>query len=124
MDVRIYQPTKNTMQSGRAKGQDWLLEADTAQVRRKPEPLMGWTSADNTVQELRMFFDTREDAIAFATKKGWAYSVQESHARIVTPRNYVDNFKYRPLEAAPGSGASTSGNADTAEAKTGKSGKK
>ncbi|MBU0858900.1 MAG: ETC complex I subunit [Alphaproteobacteria bacterium] len=99
MDVRIYKPSKNAMQSGRAKTEGaWLLEYETASPR-KPDPLMGWNSCGDTLNQVRLKFETAEEAVAFAQKKGWGYSVQISHERRVIPRNYGDNFKYIPVES-------------------------
>ncbi len=92
MKARIYQPTKNAMQSGRGKSDGWILESDD-ETRRGPESLMGWTSASNTLGEIKMKFETADDAIAFAKKKGWEYTLATAQARTITPRNYVDNFK-------------------------------
>lgn len=92
MNVRIYQPSKPATQSGRAKTHRWLLEYELATARR-PEPLMGWTASGDTLNQVRLGFDSCEDAIAFATRKGWTYSVQESDIRRIRPRNYSDNFR-------------------------------
>ena len=44
--VRIYQPTRNTMQSGGAKGKRWRLDWDTLPGGGRWEnPLMGWASS-------------------------------------------------------------------------------
>jgi len=95
MNVRIYQPAKSTMQSGRAGTAEWVIEHDR-EVPRLPEPLMGWTAADDTLNEVRLTFKTVEEAVAFAQKKGWDYSLGHAHARKVKPRNYSDNFRYVP----------------------------
>jgi hypothetical protein len=94
MKARIYQPSKNAMQSGRAKTQGWVLEYEL-ETPRKVEPLMGWTSSGDTLNQVKMKFESVEDAVAFAEKKGMEYAVATAHARIVTPRNYVDNFLKR-----------------------------
>jgi hypothetical protein len=95
MKVRIYQPTKTAMQSGRAKD-EWLVEPDLA-TPRTPDPLMGWTSAGDTMNELqgKLRFPTAAAAVAFAQSKGWEYSINIAHERVVTPKNYLDNFKYQ-----------------------------
>lgn len=85
------------MQSGRGKTQDWILEYEE-QTAREVEPLMGWTSSGDTLNQVKLRFDDKESAIAFAEKKGWDYMVQAEHVRRVKPRNYVDNFKYVPVE--------------------------
>ena len=97
MKVKIYKPARNTMQSGRSNSKKWVLEYETETARR-PEPLMGWTSANDTLNQMRMSFDSKEAAIDFAKNEGWEYTVSEPHARKITPRNYIDNFKYRPAE--------------------------
>ena len=97
MKVRIYSPSKTAMQSGRGKTQAWVIEYETASARR-PEPLMGWTASEDTLNQVQMHFATPDEAIAFAQKQGWEYTVATPQARIVTPRNYADNFKYVPPE--------------------------
>ncbi len=99
MKAKIYQPAKNAMQSGRANTQYWVLEYEL-ETPRRPEQLMGWTSAGDTLNQVHMKFDTREDAVAFARKEGLEYTVGETHARKIKARSYVDNFKYRPAEDA------------------------
>jgi hypothetical protein len=97
MKVRIYKPSKNVMQSGRARTQGWVLEYEP-ETPRQPEPLMGWTAAGDTLGQVRLHFASVEDAVAYAHKKGWGYTVLPAHERRVVPRNYVDNFKYIPPE--------------------------
>jgi len=110
MRVRIYRPTKTAMQSGRARTHGWLVEPELY-APRTPEPLMGWIAADDTLVELlgKLRFPTREEAIAFATHKGWEYTLEEPHNRKVVPRNYLDNFKWRAPEAADGKNGNGSG---------------
>ena len=95
MDVKIYKPSKNVMQSGKAKTNFWVLEYELETARR-PEPLMGWTSSGDTLGQVRLKFPTKQDAEAFAQDKGWSFTTLPEHQRIVKPRNYTDNFKYIP----------------------------
>ena len=90
--AKIYKPTKNAMQSGRGKGSAWVLEYDS-RANRKPEALMGWTSAEDTLSQVKLSFDELEDATAYAEKNDIAYIVMEPQERKVKPRNYGDNFK-------------------------------
>jgi hypothetical protein len=83
------------MQSGRAGLSDWVLEYELTTPRR-PEPLMGWTSAADTLNQIALHFPTKETAIAFAERKGLDYTVEPEQERRVIPRNYADNFKPRP----------------------------
>lgn len=94
-EARIYRPSKTAMQSGRSKTKAWVLEYEPATPRR-PEPLMGWISSGDTLNQIRLRFDSKEDAIAYAERKGIPYSVLPEHTRRVRPRNYADNFKPRP----------------------------
>lgn len=90
--VRIYQPARNAMQSGRGKTRQWLLEAEV-ETPRTPEPLMGWVSSGDTLNQIRLTFDTKEEALAFAARKGWEASVADPAQRRVAPRNYADGFR-------------------------------
>jgi hypothetical protein len=98
MKARIYKPAKNTMQSGRAGTAQWVLEYEQ-ETPRRPEPVMGWTSAGDTLNQVRMRFSSKEAAVAFAESNGIDFTLSEEHARKVTPRSYLDNFKYRPPAA-------------------------
>lgn len=96
MQVRIFQPPKNVMQSGRATTRKWVMEFEP-QTPRKVEPLMGWTSSADTRAQLRLRFDTLEEAIAYAQQEGLMYSVERPSERKVKPKLYADNFKYDRL---------------------------
>jgi hypothetical protein len=91
--ARIYRPAKTAMQSGRAQTRKWLLEYEPA-TRRDPDPLMGWSSARDTLNEVRLRFDTLEEALAFARKHGLEYAIEEPHARTQKAKSYADNFRY------------------------------
>ncbi len=80
MLARIYKPAKNAMQSGMARTREWVLEFEPASAR-KPDPLMGWTSTTDLNGQIRLSFDTREEAVAYAQRgrgerkrpaSGWA----------------------------------------------------
>jgi hypothetical protein len=91
--ARILRPAKTAMQSGRASTRKWVLEYEPAS-KREPDPLMGWTSAGDTLNQVRLRFATLEEAVAFAAKKGLDYSVEEPQARIFKAKSYADNFRY------------------------------
>jgi len=95
--VRIYKPAKSTMQSGRAKGQKWVMETEM-ETARKPEDLMGWVSSADTLNQVKVSFNTLEDAISHATAQGWEYVVSLPQERKLQPRNYSDKFRYIPSE--------------------------
>jgi hypothetical protein len=91
--ARIYQPSKTAMQSGKAGTRKWRLEYEQA-TPRHPEPLMGWISAGDTLNQVHLRFDTLEEAQAFAKKHGLDYVVIEPHEPVFKPKSYADNFRY------------------------------
>src|SRR3954470_182026 len=76
MAARIYKPAKTAMQSGTAKTKEWVLDYEPEQPRAI-EPLMGWTSSGDMRQQLRLRFDTKEEAVAYCERQGIAYQVTE-----------------------------------------------
>ena len=91
--ARIFRPAKSALQSGRAHTRKWVLEYEPA-TRRQLEPLMGWTSAEDTLNEVQLRFETMEEAIAFATKNALDYTVIAPHDATAKPKSYADNFRY------------------------------
>lgn len=92
MQVRIYQPTKTTMQSGIANCQKWLLEF-IPKGDKKIESVMGWTSSSDMLQEVKMKFPTKQAAVEFANSNEYVYEVIEPQIRKLIKRSYADNFK-------------------------------
>lgn len=95
MEARIYQPAKTAMQQGRANSGRWLLEYEPGP--RRVEPLMGWTSSGDTRAQVRLWFDSKEEAVAYAEKHGLMYSLLQPRERSFRPKAYADNFSYRRL---------------------------
>ncbi len=91
MLARIYKPAKNAMQSGRANTKDWILEFEPASAR-KPEPLMGWTSSTDMNGQVRLAFETRQEAVAYAQGHGIAFQLSEPHETRRIIKAYADNF--------------------------------
>ena len=93
MVARIFKPARTAMQSGRANTKQWVLEFEQEQSR-SIDPLMGWTSSSDMKQQLRLQFETKEEAIAYAERRGLAYRVLEDNEASVRPKAYSDNFKW------------------------------
>jgi ETC complex I subunit conserved region len=92
LTARIYKPAKNAMQQGMAP-REWVLEFEP----EKPlliEPLMGWTSSLETKRQVRLSFDTKEEAIAFATRHGIAFRLEEPQKTALRPKSYAENFNF------------------------------
>jgi hypothetical protein len=93
MVARIYKPAQNAMQQGKAASRDWVLEYVSDQPRTI-EPLMGWTSSTDTKSQVRMSFATKEEAVAFATRHGIAFRLEEPRKCELRPKSYAENFKF------------------------------
>jgi hypothetical protein len=97
MRARIYQPPKNAMQSGRAGTHHWVLEFEPTGPR-VADPLMGWIGGAEANSQVRLFFPTQPEAVAYAEKHGLAYDLELPHARQIKPKAYADNFRYARTE--------------------------
>ncbi|MEM1075935.1 MAG: ETC complex I subunit [Pseudomonadota bacterium] len=93
MRARIYKPAKTAMSSGMAKTHDWVLEFAPASAR-EVDPLMGWTSSDDTQSQVRLQFETKEAAMEYARENGIEADVQEPKNRSanIRPGGYGENF--------------------------------
>ncbi len=80
MTARIFKPAKTARQSGGARTKEWLREFEPASAR-DIDPLMGWTSSRDTQAQVRLEFDTKEEAIDYATRTGLAYTPSEPKPR-------------------------------------------
>ncbi len=93
MRVRIYKPARNAMQSGVARTKEWVLVFPAADTR-EIDPLMGWTSSDDTQAQVRLRFESRKQAEDYAREKGLDFEVVEPQSRAanIRPRGYGENF--------------------------------
>ena len=91
--VRIYRPAKTAMQSGRRKTGKWVLEYEPP--ARGIDPLMGWTSSFDTRDQIRVFFETKEAALAFAKKHSLTADFLDPQVRNIRPKSYASNFTNR-----------------------------
>lgn len=96
MPARIYKPAKTATQSGSARTRDWVLEHEQGSAR-EVEPLMGWVSSGDTSTQIKLTFETREEAEAYAQRNGIAYTVTEPAPHKRQNKTYSDNFKYGRL---------------------------
>ena len=78
MTARIYRPARNAMQSGKGKSRNWIFVYEP-EVARSIDPLMGYTSSSDMQQQIKLSFETLEDAEAYAKRNGIPYSVQPAH---------------------------------------------
>ena len=88
--VKIYKPTKTAMQSGKKNTKKWLLEFDT--LDSEVSPLMGWISSKDTMSEIKLEFDSKDQAISYAKKNNFDYYILEPQKRKIIKKSYTDNF--------------------------------
>ena len=91
MLARIYRPAKTAMQSGKAKTKDWVLEFEPASARR-PDPLMGWTTSSDMNGQVRLNFETRDEAVAYAQRHEISFQLFEPKVPKRIIKAYADNF--------------------------------
>jgi ETC complex I subunit conserved region len=96
--ARIYKPAKTAMQSGTAKTNEWVLDFEPEQAR-EIEPLMGWTSSSDMSQQIRLRFDTAEEATAYCEHHGIAYQVFGPKRTVRAAMSYSDNFAFKRRDA-------------------------
>ncbi len=92
MTALIYRPARNVMQSGKGKTKNWVLVHERKSPRTI-EPLMGYTSSTDTDTQIRLTFETLEEAEAYARGQGLAYRVEPSHEATPKRAAYTDNFR-------------------------------
>lgn len=92
MVARIYRPAKTAMSSGQANTQRWVLEYEPERPRTI-EPLMGYTSSDDMLSQVRLNFETKEAAIGYAEANGIPYRVFEPRELQRAALAYSDNFR-------------------------------
>jgi hypothetical protein len=93
MLARIFRPSKTAMQSGKGKSGDWVLEFEPRDARR-PDPLMGWTLTADTEGQVRLSFETKEEAVRYADQHGIAFQVIDPHPAKRIIKAYADNFAF------------------------------
>jgi len=92
MAARIYQRAKSSMQSGRARVGQWILEHEPSEPKRA-DPLTGWAGSGDVRDQIKLSFPTLDAARAYAEKHDLAYHVVPPAERKLKLQAYADNFK-------------------------------
>jgi hypothetical protein len=93
MLARIFKPARTAMQSGKAAAEKWVLEYEP-ELRPAADPLMGYTSSADMRRQVRLEFDTAEEATQYATRNGIPYRVFEANDPAPKKLSYSDNFRF------------------------------
>ncbi len=88
--AKIYIPSKTAMQSGQAKNKLWVLEFIRENLDK--DFVMGWNSSIDTNKQVKIFFDTRDDAIKYAKKNNILFDITDPKKRKMIIKSYADNF--------------------------------
>jgi hypothetical protein len=90
--ARIIEIQRNATQSGKARNGRWLLEFERQQPQR-PDPLTGWAGSGDTNTQVRLTFDTKEEALAYAERKGLTVHLIPAPPVSLKVQAYADNFR-------------------------------
>jgi len=93
MLARIFRPSKTAMQSGKANAGEWVLEFEPKDARRA-DPLMGWTQTADTQGQVRLAFETKEEAVRYADQNGIAFQMIDPKPVKRIIKAYADNFAF------------------------------
>ena len=90
--ARIIEQQRGTTQSGKAKAGRWTLEIERTEAL-KPDPLTGWAGSGDTETQLRLSFDSKDEALAYARSKGLEVHIVPAAPVGLKLQAYADNFR-------------------------------
>jgi hypothetical protein len=90
--ARILEEQRKTTQSGKAKAGHWLLEFERTEPQR-PDPLTGWAGSGDTKTQVRLRFESKEEALAYAEREGFETHVVPAPPVALKIQAYADNFR-------------------------------
>ena len=90
--ARITEEQRKTTQSGKAKTGLWTLEYERTEAQR-PDPLTGWAGSSDTNTQVKLTFPTKDEAIAYAKRKGLEIHLVPAPPVALKLQAYADNFR-------------------------------
>ena len=90
--ARISELERKTTQSGKANTGGWLLEFERQHPLRA-DPLTGWNGSGDTKTQVRLRFETKEAALAYAQRKGFTVHLVPAAPVQMKIQAYSDNFR-------------------------------
>jgi hypothetical protein len=90
--ARIIEEQRKTTQSGKAKVGRWTLEIERKEALQ-PDPLTGWAGSGDTETQLRLSFDSKDEALAYARSKGLDVHLIPAPPVVLKLQAYADNFR-------------------------------
>tara|TARA_X000001036_G_C20398558_1_gene691785 strand:- start:303 stop:590 length:288 start_codon:yes stop_codon:yes gene_type:complete len=92
MKYKIYKKSKSAMQSGLHNTKKWCLEPLSI-TPKKRNSVFSWTSVNGTQDQIKLLFNTLEEAVYFAQKNKVNYQVFKPNVKITRIKSYANNFK-------------------------------
>lgn len=90
--ARIIEEQRKTTQSGKAGQGRWTLEFERQQPQRA-DPLTGWNGSGDTATQVRLKFNSKEEALAYAERKGFIVHLVPAAPVEMKFQAYADNFR-------------------------------
>ena len=78
------------MQSGRGKLKKWVLEFEVKDT--SINPLMGWETSTDTLEEVVLKFPTKQKAVEYAESNNITYKIIEPKKKKFVIKSYAENF--------------------------------
>ncbi len=79
------------MQAGPVRAREWVLEFEP-QGPSEIEPLMGWISSKDPLQQVRVVFQRLEEAISYCERRGLSFTIEKPARHKPRLRSYAENF--------------------------------
>ena len=90
--ARIIEEQRKTTQSGKAGQGRWTLEFERQQPQRA-DPLTGWNGSGDTATQVKLKFNSKEEALAYAERKGLTVHLVPAAPATMKFQAYADNFR-------------------------------
>ena len=90
MKARIYREQDKITQKGTARLNCWYLVYSNSE--KEIDPLIGWTGSFRPNSQVKLKFDSKEEAIKYAQKNSISFESIFKRNNSTAPKSYSDNF--------------------------------
>jgi len=99
-DARIFCRDPQPVQAGRSRLDHWVVEFEPV-AAPDIDPLMGWTSSTDMMQQVRIPFVSLAEAETYCRRQRLDYVVQAPKRAARRRRSYAENFEGGPMPTYP-----------------------
>lgn len=92
--VRLTKPAASAAQSATGNSRLWEMMVEPTDPPFN-DPLMGWSGSKDVNRQVRLTFETRDQAMAYARKRGFEVVERAPKTRAFRQKAYADNFAFR-----------------------------